>query len=180
MTAPVGPSLPGPGPGPGVPTPSTPPKRPPGVGFWLGLVVLVAGLVVAVLGVRAAVASYQRDQDISGYAEASTKGHYTAKVGAEAVAAGQQLLTLDQQDLAGARDAQQALAAQRTSDFNAKRAELNTRNAQQSLQENRLADLDQELRRALAKTGALGQRTTTTTIVVPTVTLPPSITLPPS
>lgn len=113
------------------PAPTAPiaqPKRPFGVAFWLGLAVLIVGVIVAVLGVRTAVASYERGQDLAHYAEASGEAHQAASVGAEAVAIGQQLLALHQSMAEAAPDLRQVLLDGDEHDFTSEAREFNQDN----------------------------------------------------
>lgn len=138
--------------------PVTPPRRPPGATFWLGVVVLAAGLVVAALGVRAAADSYQREQDLKRYAEASTKARYAASVGAEAVSTGQQLLALDQSDATGTPELRRLILARDSQGFNNRKQELNRESTRQTELASNLALLAVELRRALARDGPIEPR----------------------
>ncbi|MGB8652391.1 MAG: hypothetical protein WCD35_17220 [Mycobacteriales bacterium] len=109
-------------------------------GLWIALAALLVGAVVAVLGVRAAVMSYQRDQAIRDYAHARTAAVYFTKNGDTISASMKRLQALDEEDVTLMRAQRAALDANNVSSFNSLADSANSRTAQQQALHNQVKD----------------------------------------
>lgn len=118
-------------------TSSSRPSRSP-TGLWVALGALLVGALVAVLGVRAAVASYQRDQDIRSYHNARVVATYFINNGLTISTTMKRLQTLDDQDVALMESQQQALYANDVSRYNALAGSADHRSQQQQDMRNQL------------------------------------------
>lgn len=107
-------------------------------GLWIALAALLVGVVVAVLGVRAAVDSYQRDRDLASYHDARATATYFTRNGVTISAAMKRLQTLDRRDVALMKAQHQALDANDASQFNALADSANSRSQQQQALRNQL------------------------------------------
>lgn len=121
------------------------------VSLWIALGALLVGAVVAVLGVRAGVDSYQRQQDISAYAHARSTAAYFVRNGDVISASMKRLQVLDREDVRLMRSSQDAMEARDVARFNELVASANNRNkAQQSLQ-NQMTRFQAAFERALER-----------------------------
>jgi hypothetical protein len=140
----------------------------------LGLAVLLAGTVIAVLGVRAAGGAYQRHLDLEQYSRASSEAHAAATIGAEVVTTGQRLLTLNQSDATATADMQQLLIDGDRDGYITRGKDHNLESADQGDMMNAMSTLDERLRRALVD-GAIApqSRSPNTATPAPTTSAPP-------
>lgn len=134
-----------------------PVARPRGPAFWLGLVTLICGLLVAALSVPAIGASIQRGENLALYAAASAEARYAADVGAEAVTTGAHLAELSRSDADDAAMMQQTLVQGNDLVFNALKMQSNSRIDAEVDSHNRMVELANRLNRALAARGADAQ-----------------------
>lgn len=117
--------------------------------LWVAVAAVVVGVVVAVLGVRAAVASYQRHQSIHDYAEARSTAMYFVKNGAIISASMKQLQALDQQDVGLMKQQRAALDADHVTEFNSLTSSANDRTERQQVLHNRVHQYQAAFERAL-------------------------------
>jgi hypothetical protein len=115
--------------------------------FWGGLVVLVAGLVLAGLSVPAILAGIQRGQDLEDYTRASVSATRIEGLGVEAVVTGARLAELSRSDAEDASQMQQLLAQGDDQVFNALKAESNARIDAEVESHNRMVALANRLNR---------------------------------
>jgi len=141
-----------------------------GMAFWLGLAVLMIGIVVAVLGVRSAAAAYQRHLDLERYTTASAEAHDAASIGADAVTAGRQLLALDRSDASAATEMRKLIMDGKTDGYTSRAAVVNRESSDQARLVNAMVAFHDKLRRAL------GDHTVVTPGATPRAT--PSVTPP--
>jgi hypothetical protein len=120
------------------------------VAFWLGLALLAIGIVIALLGVRAAVASYERGQDLERYAHASTRAHYAASTGADAVAAGKKLLALNRSEATAAPELRRLILARNSSAYNSRNESIDRDLSRKQELTDKIETLDKRLSQALA------------------------------
>ncbi|MGZ8623693.1 MAG: hypothetical protein ACXWYQ_05965, partial [Actinomycetota bacterium] len=95
---------------------SSPPAPAPATGrskvsLWVAFAALALGAIVAVLGVRAAIGSVQREQQISEYAEARSTAQYFVENGNTIRASMERLQALNAADLSLMEDTHAALEA---------------------------------------------------------------------
>ena len=128
---------------------STSQGRRAGVAFWLGLVVLLAGIVVAVLGVRAVGGAYQRHLDLGQYSQASSEAHSAASIGADAVTTGQRLLELNRSDGTATAEMRQLLIDGNRDGYITRGKDNNRESADQSAMMKAMSTLDDGLRKVL-------------------------------
>lgn len=121
------------------------------VGLWVGLAVLAMGLVVAVLGLRAAVTTYLDGQAIESYASARSTAAYFVENGRTVGRDMRRLNGFNHADLVTMRQAEDALAAWNASTYNDLIAQLNARSGAQAAVWNSLGKFQQAFDEAAAR-----------------------------
>ncbi|TFC52192.1 hypothetical protein E3T26_06175 [Cryobacterium sp. TMT1-21] len=130
-----------------------PPTR--GPAFWVGLGVLVIGLVLGVASVPFVNSSVQRSQALGRYAEASTKAGFAATLGDETVVTAQELAGLTQLDAASAPAMRQFLLSGDSFRFNLSNEDVNGRRSAEEDAYRQLASSADRLADVLAVDGAI-------------------------
>jgi len=97
------------------------------VGLRVAVAALMVGVIVAVLGVKAAFSSYQREQ----YAQARSTAQYFVKNGNTISISMQRLQVLNDQDRSLMKNTRAALDARDASRFNTLADQANARNTEQ-------------------------------------------------
>lgn len=118
---------------------------------WIALAVLVLGAVVAALGVRAAVDSFQRGQEISDYADARSTATYFVKNGTTISESMKRMQVLNEEDISLMQDSRAALDVQDIARFNALIHSANNRNKEQQSLENQMRAFQAGFHRALER-----------------------------
>jgi hypothetical protein len=118
--------------------------------FWAGLVLLALGVVLAVMGVRAAAASNTRGEDLKRYAHASIDAQNAVSIAADALAAGAKLQALDTSEAKTAPDLRQLLIAGNSSEFNRRNDAIDATGARRQTLRAHLATLSEQLHQALS------------------------------
>ncbi|MBC7442790.1 MAG: hypothetical protein H7311_09765 [Ramlibacter sp.] len=136
---------------------ASPPPRPRSLAFWVGLGVLVTGLVLAVASVPFVNASVQRSQALGRYAEASTKAGFAATLGDDTVVTGQELADLTGLDAASASAMRQFLLDGDSLRFNLSNEGVNGRRGAEEDAYRKLAWSADRLAEVLAVDGSIQQ-----------------------
>lgn len=116
---------------------------------WIAMAVLVVGVVVAVFGIRAGVAAFQRDQAIRDYADARSAAAYFVKNGDTVSALMKRMQILDAQDVRLMKAQRAALVADHTTEFNSLTSSANNRTERQQSLHNQMHRFQTAFEKAL-------------------------------
>jgi hypothetical protein len=129
-------------------TPAEPGRARASVGLWVALAALAVGLAVAVLGIRASVASYVRGQEIEDYATARATAGYFTEGGDRISRSMRQLGAYNRADLVDMRQMRDVLAVGDSATYNALVGRMNARSGAQATVWSTLVDFQEGFDRA--------------------------------